>query len=332
MFGQRRWYPGFFGALFLILLRVAIGWHFLYEGIYKWESYKTSKPFSSEGYLRYSVGPFAPLFRGLIPDVDSLRKTQPETIREDWEKLQQNVADHYGFDDQQIAQATQILDEQMEQVVGWFRTPENIALVAEYLDNLEVIREVESDSDSRSYQREYVDKLRIDADTKRRTIVAEFDGWTDDLESRWIDEVANSTQQTEQGAFSEPWTRLALLDNFMVFSLIIFGFGLLVGLLTPLSALGCAGLLTTFYLSQPPFPGLAQSPMSEGHYLFVNKNLVELLACLVLAATPSGLWVGFDALLFGGMRRRDVDRWEAEESDQTTELAGETPESPKSPA
>ena len=43
----------------------------------------------------------------------------------------------------------------------------------------------------------------------------------------------------------------------------------------------------------PPQPG------AEGHYLIVSKNLVELIACLVIATTPSGHWVGLDALFFG---------------------------------
>jgi hypothetical protein len=44
--------------------------------------------------------------------------------------------------------------------------------------------------------------------------------------------------------------------------------------------------------------------LAEGHYLFVNKNLIEFLACLVIASTPNGLWVGLDALLFGRKARR----------------------------
>ena len=32
--------------------------------------------------------------------------------------------------------------------------------------------------------------------------------------------------------------------------------------------------------------------MAEGHYFIVNKNLVEMLACLVIATTPTGLWIG----------------------------------------
>ena len=43
--------------------------------------------------------------------------------------------------------------------------------------------------------------------------------------------------------------------------------------------------------------------MAEGHYCYVNKNLIEMLACLVLASTPNGLWIGLDALLSVGCGR-----------------------------
>ena len=45
---------------------------------------------------------------------------------------------------------------------------------------------------------------------------------------------------------------------------------------------------------------LAQSerlpPMTEGNPLFVNKNVIEMLALLVVAAHPTGRWLGLDAL------------------------------------
>ena len=53
----------------------------------------------------------------------------------------------------------------------------------------------------------------------------------------------------------------------------------------------------------PPWPGLPEAPIAEGHYVYVNKNLIEMLACLVLASTPNGLWIGLDALLFGWIGR-----------------------------
>ena len=66
-------YPGFLGALFLVLLRIAIGWHFLTEGLDKVESTRYGKqPFSAEIYLRNAAGPLAPQFRSMLPDPDGL--------------------------------------------------------------------------------------------------------------------------------------------------------------------------------------------------------------------------------------------------------------------
>ena len=58
-----------------------------------------------------------------------------------------------------------------------------------------------------------------------------------------------------------------------------------------------AGFLLSTYLSYPPFPWLAVPPKNEGYYLYVNKNVIEMLALLVLATTASGRWFGLDALL-----------------------------------
>ena len=66
-----RYYPGFLAAFFIILLRIAIGWHFLYEGCEKFESTLDGKePFSAEIYLRNATGPLGPYFRGMLPDVE----------------------------------------------------------------------------------------------------------------------------------------------------------------------------------------------------------------------------------------------------------------------
>jgi uncharacterized membrane protein YphA (DoxX/SURF4 family) len=89
-----------------------------------------------------------------------------------------------------------------------------------------------------------------------------------------------------------------------MYGLVAIGFCLMVGFLTPLAAVSAAAFLAMIYLSMPPWPGLPPNPRAEGHYLIVSKNLVELLACLVIATTPSGHWIGFDALFFGARRRR----------------------------
>jgi thiosulfate dehydrogenase [quinone] large subunit len=48
----------------IVLLRVLIGWHFLYEGLSK----LANPAWSAAGYLRQSRGPFAGLFRSLAAD------------------------------------------------------------------------------------------------------------------------------------------------------------------------------------------------------------------------------------------------------------------------
>jgi thiosulfate dehydrogenase [quinone] large subunit len=52
----------------ITVLRVFVGWHFLYEGIAK----LTAASWSSAGYLRQARGPFAEMFRGLASQPNML--------------------------------------------------------------------------------------------------------------------------------------------------------------------------------------------------------------------------------------------------------------------
>ena len=67
----------FLTRVFLVLLRLAIGWHFLFEGIEKIESVNvgpttTNRPWTSEPYLREASGPFGDYFRRQIGDPDDI--------------------------------------------------------------------------------------------------------------------------------------------------------------------------------------------------------------------------------------------------------------------
>src|SRR5690349_3707637 len=60
---------------FLLWLRLAIGWHFLYEGLQKVRSVYVgetvaSRPFSSSNYLREATGPLGGLVRWTLGDPD----------------------------------------------------------------------------------------------------------------------------------------------------------------------------------------------------------------------------------------------------------------------
>lgn len=60
----------------ITLMRIAIGWHFLYEGLAK----LTSASWSAAGYLKQARGPFAGLFKGLANDPNLLANADLVTM------------------------------------------------------------------------------------------------------------------------------------------------------------------------------------------------------------------------------------------------------------
>jgi thiosulfate dehydrogenase [quinone] large subunit len=97
---------------------------------------------------------------------------------------------------------------------------------------------------------------------------------------------------------------LANADLITMWGLTIVGVCLILGLLTRLASLGGIGFILLFYLCNPPFIGYFYSIPTEGSYLIVNKNLVELCALIVIFATGSGRFAGLDRILHGLFARR----------------------------
>lgn len=124
-----------------------------------------------------------------------------------------------------------------------------------------------------------------------------------------IDAVGQTFQEALDGlvtpAMSEPPTPKAekaktLIEQMDIatgWTLFLAGLCLLLGLGTRFAALVAAGFLLMTYLAQPPFPWLPAAPNNEGNYAFVNKNVVEMFALLVIASLPTGRWLGLDGLI-----------------------------------
>jgi uncharacterized membrane protein YphA (DoxX/SURF4 family) len=322
-----RYYPGFLAAFFIVLLRIAIGWHFLNEGREKYESIgKGKQAFSAEVYLRNANGPLAPYFRGLLPDVDGREALDLSKLKESWRSDVNHVADYFGFDDAQRAEASKRLDEAEHWADHWFSDPENQNKRKEYLHKLDQLEQTDNNPQAMSYERERASDARRALDTDRRGLLGPLEERGKALRDA-VAKIATSDQIKDARAplharvgptstsasdsdairlaeAARPWDRLHWINFATTYGLIAIGFCLMAGLLTPLAALGAAAFLAMIYLSMPPWPGLPDNPKAEGHYLIVSKNLVELIACLVIATTPNGHWVGFDALLFGARRRR----------------------------
>jgi len=93
------------------------------------------------------------------------------------------------------------------------------------------------------------------------------------------------------------WGQLAWSDALVTYGLLAVGGCLLLGFLTRTACLVGAAFLLMFYLAMPPLPDWPASPKLEGHYLYINKTFIEMLALLTLATTRSGRWLGLDALV-----------------------------------
>jgi uncharacterized membrane protein YphA (DoxX/SURF4 family) len=136
-------------ALFLILLRLAIGWHFFAEGYHKLEGYwrgptesvvGKSRPFTSAGYFREGTGPLARVMRKQLgnPDDEALGRLEvqplsagqdpadvplhtrtPPLLDQEWSDYVQRFCDYYGFDDRQRADAKAKLQQTEDEVVRW---------------------------------------------------------------------------------------------------------------------------------------------------------------------------------------------------------------------
>ena len=117
--------------------------------------------------------------------------------------------------------------------------------------------------------------------------------------------------KASRGPFASLFRYLAsqpnLLDNanlITMYGLTIVGVLLVLGLFTRLASVAGAGFILLFYLCNPPFVGYFYTIPTEGSYLIVNKNLVELCALLVIFATGSGRFAGLDRIVHGLLGRR----------------------------
>ena len=112
------------------------------------------------------------------------------------------------------------------------------------------------------------------------------------------------------GPFKGLFTALAsesvigVVDFLNVFGLVAVGLGLLLGAMTRWASIGGILMLSLYYLSHPPFPGLEQSGPAEGSYMIINKNLIEICALFVLIKFPTSQYFGLDYFF----KKREVSK------------------------
>ena len=130
-------------VVILVVLRLAIGFHFFSEGASKIHD----PDFSSVGFLSAAKGPFSGFYRGFLKDPDGLQrlnynshsetrnKTDVEQTLTVWSAHLQRVAGHYGFGPGQTRLGQRAFSLRKLQLQNFYL--ENGPDINEYFQNLE---------------------------------------------------------------------------------------------------------------------------------------------------------------------------------------------------
>jgi uncharacterized membrane protein YphA (DoxX/SURF4 family) len=338
-----------FSRFSLILLRLAIGWHFLFEGIEKVESIERgpselSRPFTSEPYLREAAGPLGDFMRtqigdpdqkalallslGALPQNQDPSRVPPRTrispeLEAEWDAYFERFAAHYNLNSQTdralYERARGALDQAKEKAGEWLAagskeversfptasvqlkqsTQERIAEYRHKLDEIALMVHQELPTFDKDVAKQRLKTAKADAARLRTELVTELNGILYGTlegiltpEQKKAGPVPDATAPDWRG-----WSRLQWVDAITSWGLIVVGLGLLLGLFTRTCCCAGAAFLLMLYLTASPFPWLPEPSRVEGHYYFVNKNLVEMLALLALGTLPTGCWLGLDGLV-----------------------------------
>ena len=274
---------------------VKFDWLDLHEEILKVAAPEGSQRFSSLDYLQSSDGPLRGVFRGLVPDVDGLERLTPESARARIDRRYEQVVAHYRSagvpltTDQQTRLET--VREKLDQSISaTLADPQFRGRIELYKSMQARIRE-----DGRRavtpFAQERLAADRKNLDETGRELVAVVDEPLAELAVQA--QVVATEAQLRAGPVPVEPSPTELLDWAVEWGLVAIGLCLLAGLFTRVASLAAAGMLLMFYLATPPLPGLAAASMG-GHYMYVDRNLIELVAALVIAATGTGRWAGLD--------------------------------------
>ncbi|MFM7150325.1 MAG: DoxX family protein [Gemmataceae bacterium] len=351
-------------VFFLILLRLAIGWHFLVEGALKIPSRyyvqagleaPSGKSFSSAGYFREAAGPLGSVLRGFSGDSDQETLSRltiepipagrdpvsfppqdqvPKSLKADWNAYLQRFASEYRLDPAQVKAAEALLDQAAARFVALLRyVPESEPArrdadphfatftteqtrtypsgevkrrmtlgerVDEYRSKVQALQDTTDRKMwlfGKDVEGARLRTAKAEVSQLRSGLQADLDKQTKEFQDS-LDKLLTPGQK-EQGPMTErkDLSPIGWIDLITPWLLAGVGVCLLLGLFSRLAAFLGAGFLLMTYLAVPAFPWLPAPAQSEGTYLFVNKNVVEMLALCVFMCVPTGRWFGLDSIL-----------------------------------
>jgi len=113
-------------VIFLVVLRLGIGWQLLYEGLWKINTQSTPTPWSAEGYLKNAQGPMRDVFRIMAGDPDDKSWLDADTVGVGWDAWKQRFIRHYGLNDGQQGALTRLIDGSAEYAAQLDKLPKGV--------------------------------------------------------------------------------------------------------------------------------------------------------------------------------------------------------------
>jgi hypothetical protein len=289
---------GFLGVVTLVLLRLTIGWHILYEGLWKLEQ----DEFSSEGFLSQASGPLAKHFQyQVIQDFEGRDRLSVEWNHKAIDAYYDRFVGQFQLDDQGRALAEQIRNTRKKNIHDYLENPDNNLLIAHNQAAWDRLRDRKTAREEGKSGAPFEEQRLWEATQTLRTDIRPALGWVKDQHVGLKNDLKNLLPIERQGeeisySFTE---RLKNPDLIITYSCIAIGLCLMVGLFTRLSALGGAAFLAMIVLSRLEWPGYYSPPAhpAQGHSLFVTKEFIEMMCCFVLATLPVGRWGGLDFII-----------------------------------
>lgn len=288
----------------LVLLRITVGWHILYEGLWKYEQ----EDFTADNYLAQASGPLAEFYQERVTKDFQWRKHFDKQWNfDELDRYYIRFTSQVKLDDAETQLAERALAARKANIASALDSKENQQLLADYFRQWDALDTKQDQLDEHkgdtSYERQRLweaqQKLRNEARPWLAPLQAQHDGLRDDL-----NRAAPLDQRDKR---IRPTWRETLKDNDLIvtYANIAIGACLIVGLFSRLAALGGGLFLAIVVAATWQWPGFYNPPLhpAQGHALFVTKEFVEMTACFALAALPTGRWAGFDYFIHNAFVR-----------------------------
>jgi len=310
-----------------VLLRVTVGWHFLYSGIWKLQT----PSFSAAGFLSQAKGPLAETFYKLAPDLDGREHLDVEKNVADMQDYVDRFASANSLTEPQAAAASRALKTRQLEVIEFLTDPVRMPKVAkdapaklpdgaieiklsdqtlvvspkdDFADHLVKLDRLAERRVAPTHDMPYEQKRIWDEQTRLRGQAA---GWSKPVDNAWDGLVLELHAVVGEKPVQEvplAKTRLEQVDRVVTYTNIAIGACLILGLFTRFAALAGAVFLVQIVAAQPDWPGLYPPPHpSAGRSLLVNKEFVEMMALVALGLSPVGRWCGLDYIVHNGLAR-----------------------------